>query len=111
LGSAGTDEANLIDLVKFGRENPFSRVHLENEFSRLSLGENYRRFEVPVFFLLGRHDRHVSAMLAERYFREIEAPTKRLVWFEHSTHNPPFERPGKFNRVLIEDILPIAQGR
>jgi proline iminopeptidase len=50
-------------------------------------------------------------MLAEQYFGGIEAPTKRLVWFEHPAHNPPFEEPGKFNRALIEDVLPFAQGR
>jgi proline iminopeptidase len=107
----GAEEANLFDLVKFGRGNRFSLVHFEDEFSRLSLRQNYRRFEVPVFFLLGRYDQHVPAILAEQYFQEIEAPTNRLVWFEHSAHNPPFEEPGKFNRLLIEHVLPFAQGR
>jgi pimeloyl-ACP methyl ester carboxylesterase len=65
---------------------------------------------VPVFFLLGRHDRHIPSVLAEQYFRSIEAPLKRLIWFEHSAHNPPFEEPGKFNRVLIEDVFPLARG-
>jgi pimeloyl-ACP methyl ester carboxylesterase len=105
-----TDEANLIDLVNFGRGNRFSLVHLEDEISRLNLSEHYRRFDVPVFFLLGRHDRHIPSVLAEQYFRSIEAPLKRLIWFEHSAHNPPFEEPGKFNRVLIEDVFPLARG-
>jgi proline iminopeptidase len=100
-----TDEANLVDLVSFGRGNRFSLVHLEDEISRLNLNERYRHFNVPVIFLLGRYDRHVPAILAEQYFHAIEAPTKRLVWFERSGHNPPFEEPGKFNEILIEDVL------
>jgi pimeloyl-ACP methyl ester carboxylesterase len=36
-GALCTDEANLIDLVKFGRGNRFSLNHLESENSRLKL--------------------------------------------------------------------------
>ena len=104
-----TDEANLIDLVKFGRGNRFSLVQLEDEISRLDLGQDYRSFKVPIFFLLGRHDRHVPAVLAAQYFEKIEAPLKRLVWFEQSAHNPPFEEPATFNRILIEQVLPLSK--
>ena len=103
-----TDEANLVDLIKFGRGNRFSLVQLEDEISRLNLSASYRSFSVPVFFLLGRYDRNTSAVLAEHYFETIDAPQKRLVWFEQSAHNPPLEEPGKFNRVLIEEVLPLS---
>jgi len=103
-----TDEANLIDLIKFGQGNRFSLVQLENEISRLNLSEHHNSFKVPIFFLLGRYDKHVPAVLAERYFEKIEAACKRLVWFEHSAHNPPFEEPARFNRILIEEVLPVV---
>jgi proline iminopeptidase len=57
---------------------------------------------VPMYFLLGRHDWQVPAVLAARYFERINAPVKRLVWFEQSAHNPPFEEPALFNRTLID---------
>ena len=104
-----TDEANLIDLIKFGQGNRFSLVQLENEISRLNLSAYYRSFEVPIFFLLGGYDRHVPAVLAERYSEIIEAPCKRLVWFENSAHNPPFEEPAGFNWILIEEVLPMVK--
>lgn len=85
----GIDEANLIDLVKFGQGNRFSLTQLEGETSRLNLSDRYRSFGVPVVLLLGRHDWHVPAISAEQYFEKIEAPCKRLVWFEQSAHNPP----------------------
>lgn len=106
----GTDEANLVDLVKFGQGNRFSLEQLEDEISQLNLSKCCRTFEVPLFFLLGRYDRHVPAILAERYFKTIRAPCKRLVWFEHSAHNPPFEEPEAFNRLLIETVRPLATG-
>ena len=87
----GTDEANLTDLVAFGQGNRFSLVHLEDEISRLELNEDYRHFNVSVIFLLGRHDRHIPAILAEQYFQAIQAPTKRLVWFERSGITHPLK--------------------
>jgi len=104
----GTDEAGLADLVKFGQGNRFSLTQLEQEFSQLRLNDRYRHFEMPVFFLLGRHDRIVSASLSEQYFDTVQAPCKRLVWFENSAHNPPFEEPGRFNAVIIDEVLPSA---
>jgi len=50
----------------------------------------------------------VPAVLAKKYFHALSAPHKELIWFEQSAHNPPFEEPEKFDRVLIERILPWA---
>lgn len=96
----GTDEANLIDLVKFGQGNRFSLTQLEGEISQVDLTEHYRSFAVPIIFLLGHYDRHIPSELAEQYFTTIQAPCKRLVWFEQSAHNPPFEEAEKFNTVM-----------
>ena len=48
-------------------------------------------------------------MAAEAYFEKLRAPAKELVWFEDSGHDPPFEQPGRFDRVLIERVLPLAR--
>ena len=57
-----------------------------------------------MFFILGRHDEHVPSVLAAEYFRQIEAPAKRLYWLERSGHYPPFEEPDVFNRILVQHI-------
>jgi proline iminopeptidase len=105
-----TDEAGLVDLVKFGQGNRFSLEQLEGETSVLNLKASYRSFHVPIFFILGRYDWHVPAVVGKEYFDAIEAPCKRLVWFDGSAHNPPFEEPEKFNHLLIEQVLPLAKG-
>jgi proline iminopeptidase len=105
-----TDEASLVDLVLFGRGNRFSHEHLLDEFQRVDLTA-YRRFEVPVLFLLGRHDMVTPSTLAHTYFETISAPRKRLIWFEGSAHNPPFEEPEKFFRVLVEEVHAADAGR
>jgi pimeloyl-ACP methyl ester carboxylesterase len=66
--------------------------------------------EVPLFFFLGRYDRHVDARIAAGYFETLRAPFKQLTWFEHSAHNIPFEEPERFNRVLTEKVLPMVGG-
>lgn len=100
-----TDETNLLDLVKFGQGNRFSLHALWQEYSMADV-TSCRAFAIPVFFLLGRHDWHVPSVVSAHYFDTIRSPYKRLVWFEHSAHNPPFEEPEKFDRVLIDQVLP-----
>jgi proline iminopeptidase len=106
-----TDEANLMDLIKFGRGNRFSLKHLWEEFRAFDIDDRLMTFEVPIVFMLGRHDWQVPAVLAARYFERIQAPAKRLVWFEQSAHNPPFEEPERFNRAVVEALRPLVDSK
>jgi pimeloyl-ACP methyl ester carboxylesterase len=63
-----------------------------------------------VFFFLGRHDHVIDAETSAAYFRMLVAPSKRLVWFEESAHEPPFEEPEKFNRAMTELVRPVVVG-
>lgn len=102
-----TDEAGLADVIRFGKGNRFSLEALRPQYSHVDL-TRITRFAVPVFFMLGRHDWHVPAVLAANYYGTIEAPYKQLVWFEHSGHNPPFEEPNAFVRAVVREVLPTA---
>lgn len=62
--------------------------------------EGCTRYEVPVVFLEGRHDHHVSSALAKDYFDTIESE-KQFFWFERSCHFPQWSESEKFNRLLI----------
>ncbi len=63
-----------------------------------------RTFEIPVHLVLGRYDQNAPVELAAEYFEAIEAPVKRLHWFENSAHLIPFEEPAKFNALLIKEL-------
>jgi pimeloyl-ACP methyl ester carboxylesterase len=104
-----TDEANLIDLLRFGRGNRFSLEHLWGEFRQFAFDDRLTRFKMPIVFMLGRHDWQVPAVLAARYFERIDAPAKRLVWFEHSAHNPPFEEPERFNQAVLDALKSLTE--
>jgi proline iminopeptidase len=105
-----TDEANLIDLIRFGQGNRFSLKHLWEEFRALDLDDQFTTFDTPIVFMLGRHDWQVPSELAARYFERIRAPAKRLVWFEQSAHNPPFEEPERFSRAVVDKLTPLLHG-
>jgi len=75
----------------------------------LTLDESkVERLDCPLILLLGRHDHNVSASLAAAWFQQVHAPSKRLVWFEHSAHEVMIEEPGKTLVSLVRYALPLA---
>jgi pimeloyl-ACP methyl ester carboxylesterase len=63
------------------------------------------QLEVPVYFLLGRHDVNAPPVLAEEYYELLEAPHKELIWFEHSGHNPWVTESALFVDVTVNKVL------
>jgi pimeloyl-ACP methyl ester carboxylesterase len=78
------------------------------EVSSLDLTTAVLVLQVPVFFFLGRHDHVIASETSAAYFDVLAAPSKRLVWFEESAHEPPFEEPSKFDRAMAELVRPAA---
>ncbi|HRJ58924.1 MAG TPA: alpha/beta hydrolase [Anaerolineales bacterium] len=63
------------------------------------------QLEVPVYFLLGRHDVNAPPVLAEEYFELLDAPHKELIWFERSGHNPWVTESSVFVDVVVDTVL------
>lgn len=63
------------------------------------------QLEVPVYFLLGRHDVNAPPVLAEEYFELLDAPHKELIWFERSGHNPWVTESSVFVEVVVDTVL------
>jgi pimeloyl-ACP methyl ester carboxylesterase len=103
-----TPEASPLDLVRIVQGSTFSVGRLWGALMDVNLIRDARRFEVPVFFALGRYDHQVVADVSAAYFEALEAPLKKLVWFERSGHFLPFEEPEAFNRLLIDEVRPLA---
>lgn len=103
-----TPEASPWDLVRLVQGSMFSLRALWSDLMSLELEREAARFEVPVFFALGRRDMQVVAEVSAKYFERIEAPRKELVWFEQSGHFSAFEEPENFHRLMIETVRPLA---
>lgn len=63
------------------------------------------RLDVPVYFLLGRHDVNAPPVIAESYYEILQAPHKEIIWFERSGHNPWVTEPAAFVDVVVNKIL------
>lgn len=101
----GTSEAAWPDLISFFRGNVLSVTALWPEHKRYDARERHALLEVPVFFMVGRHDRVISPRLSAEFLASVEAPDKTILWFEHSAHMLPFEEPERFG----EEVRRIAR--
>jgi proline iminopeptidase len=96
------------EIPRLIRANLVSLEAMHEELLALDLERRVPHVDVPVFFFLGRHDRQTEALLAARYIAELEAPVKRLIWFENSAHNIPFEEPARFNAAVVQELRSTA---
>jgi len=99
-------EFNLLDLIALVRSAIFSMDHLWDQIGGLNLDQTLLSFDIPVFFVLGRHDHQTPSELAELYFGRLKAPDKELFYFEDSAHAPPWEEPERFFDVMANTIKP-----
>jgi pimeloyl-ACP methyl ester carboxylesterase len=65
--------------------------------------------DFPVVFFAGRHDLTTPSDRVEAWYERLEAPSKDLVWFEHSAHLAPVEEPGHTLVALVEHVLPLTR--
>jgi pimeloyl-ACP methyl ester carboxylesterase len=98
------------EIPRFIRANTISLEAMNDELLTLDLSRSVPSVQVPVFFFLGRYDRHVDAALAAGYFENLRAPAKKLIWFENSAHNIPFEEPGRFDAAVVAALRSIGIG-
>jgi pimeloyl-ACP methyl ester carboxylesterase len=79
-----------------------TRAALVPDLETLDLGRALPHVGVPIVLVQGRHDQVAPAAIAARYAELVQAPSKRLVSFEHSAHMPHLEEPTRFRDVLAE---------
>ena len=54
----------------------------------IDLRQSAAEQQIPIHIFHGRYDYNAPAGLAEDYYARLSAPSKSLVYFEHSAHNP-----------------------
>jgi proline iminopeptidase len=91
---------SLADTVRTFRGITAAQAALGPELAALDLTHALTRLDSPIVMVQGRHDQVAPASSAERYAELLEAPSKQLVWFEHSAHMPHLEEPERFRGVL-----------
>lgn len=61
-------------------------------------------FQVPVIFIEGKEDYHVSKDLCWEYYQKIQSP-KAFFEFERSAHFPQWSEPDKFNQIVSKLVI------
>ncbi len=107
----GVPESSLPEVPRVFRALRWTLEAMWPEVSRLNLLEAVPRLEVPVFFFLGRKDHWVPPEVSVQYYEVLEAPSKELLWFESSGHEPFADEPEKYNAAMVERVLPRANHR
>lgn len=95
------------DLALVWKGNDYSLDKLLSQVVSADLSR-VERLDCPLILFLGRHDYNVSSSVAAQWFQRVRAPSKRLVWFEHSAHEVMIEEPGKTLLSLVRYARPLA---
>jgi pimeloyl-ACP methyl ester carboxylesterase len=98
-------EYGLYDKVNFirGVLDTFGVVY--QQLWDVDFRKQATRLEVPVYFLIGRHDVNAQPKLTEEYFNILTAPHKELIWFERSGHVPWLNESAKFIDEMLKILL------
>jgi len=78
---------------------------LFNEASAINFFEIAPEIKCPVYFFVGREDYQTHFQVTEKYFNSLKAPKKKLFWFENSGHNLHVREAGKFQEIILTQIL------
>lgn len=71
------------------------------EVMRIDLPKTLPKADCPVYFFVGKNDIQTSAGITRQYFRQLQAPRKELVLFEHSGHQIHREEPARFQEAIL----------
>ena len=63
------------------------------------------RLDVPVYLVEAAHEAPGRAVLANQWYTALSAPSKHLVTFENSGHNPNLDEPARFATFMADVVL------
>jgi pimeloyl-ACP methyl ester carboxylesterase len=101
-------ESSLLDVPNILRGFRFSLDAMWADVSTMKLGVLVPVLQMPVFLFLGRHDHWVPPEFSVAFYDALTAPSKQLVWFEKSGHEPFADEPAKFNASMVELVRPVV---
>lgn len=102
-------EYGLVDKVNWFRGVLDTLGVVYPQLWDIDFREQATQLNVPVYFLIGRHDINAPTVLVEEYYEVLEAPHKEIVWFEHSGHNPWLSESDRFIDAMTEIVLAQTQ--
>jgi pimeloyl-ACP methyl ester carboxylesterase len=99
------DEYGLMDTWNELRGFPDMAGLLYPQLQDVDFRRTVTRLDVPVYVMQGRHELTARAGPALEWFDRVQAPIKRMFWFEASGHNADAEEPERFNDLMINTVF------
>lgn len=99
VGGAAVDSWNSLR----GLADMFSIVY--PQLQDIDFRRSATRLDLPVYVLEGRHELSARRLPAVDWFDRLQAPSKRLIWFERSGHNPQFEEATRYTDLMTGTVL------
>ena len=96
-----SSEYGLLDKINFFRGIINTYNHVYQQLYEIDLRKGFAKLDVPVYFFLGRYDVNAPTVMVKEYERILDAPDKKIVWFEHSGHSPWINEPEKFVKEML----------
>jgi pimeloyl-ACP methyl ester carboxylesterase len=96
-------EYTWYDCIRYLQGQFFSKNHLQTEMEHINLMKVIPSVDIPIYFLMGKHDLITPYEPTEQFFNNIMAPEKQWIMFEHAAHTPILEEPEKFMDVLLSE--------
>lgn len=101
----GSPEYGLLDIVNWARGPLDTLGIVYQQLWEIDFRKDAPQLQVPVYFLIGRHDVNAPPALIEEYVALLDAPHKEIVWFERSGHSPWVSESEKFVEVMVNTVL------
>ncbi len=95
-------EYSLVDFALWPLAQSQSLKQLTPELRELDFAASVPQIEVPIYFLVGRHDYNTPFELTQLYYEQLQATQgKHFIWFEESAHDIFFDQPETLVNVLM----------
>jgi pimeloyl-ACP methyl ester carboxylesterase len=95
-GGLRSPEYTFQDVFNVKRGVNLTASKLRYDVITGSILENVSALQIPVYFFTGRFDYTDPTSCTVRLFDKISAPTKKIIWFEHSAHFIFLDEPSRF---------------
>jgi pimeloyl-ACP methyl ester carboxylesterase len=94
-------EYSILNTVNYAKGLYYTFSNIYQQLYGQNLRETHTSFQIPIYFLHGRHDVNAPGYLVQDYYALIDAPDKALIWFEQSGHNPWIDEYQLFNQNVL----------
>lgn len=97
-------ENSLVDQINALRGLSDTYAWLYPQLQTFDFRTDVPGLEVPVYVVMGRHEARGRVEPGREWFENLQAPSKRWVTFEASSHRANFERPAEYTDLLTETL-------